>query len=166
MRTPRNRIAVTALALSAAGLLGILTREDIRLDAYPDPVHGWAVPTIGAGSIENVKPGDRITPLEAVTRTAREVQVYETALKGCVKVPLTQYEYDAYIELAHNIGARAFCTSTIVQRLNQEDYDAACDAILMWKRAGKQDCSLPGNRVCPGLWRDRLRTHAKCKGLQ
>jgi lysozyme len=160
----RSRLPIAALALSALGLVGILTREDIKLEAYPDPVHGTAVPTIGAGSTEGVRMGDTITPLEAVARAAREVQVYENALRGCVTVPLYQHEFDAFIELSHNIGARAFCTSTIVRRLNAEDYAGACEAILMWKRAGTQDCSAPGNRVCPGLWKDRLRVHAKCLG--
>lgn len=158
----KARIAVSALALSAAGLVGILTREDIKLQAYPDPVHGWAVPTIGAGSIDGVKQGDTITPLGAVQRTLREVQVFEGRLKGCMKAPLHQGEYDAYMELAHNIGPGAFCASTLVKRLNSGDYLAACDAILMWDRVGTQVCSVPGNRVCPGLWRDRLRVHAKC----
>ena len=158
------RIAIAALTLSAAGFVGILNREDIKLEAYPDPVHGWQVPTIGAGSTEGVKRGDKITPLQAINRSLREVRVFENALKGCIKVPLYQYEYDAYVQLSHNIGQGAFCRSTIVKRLNAGDYEGACEAILLFRRAGSQDCSVPGNRVCGGLWADRLRLHAQCKG--
>lgn len=158
------RIAIAALTLSAAGFVGILNRENIKLEAYPDPVHGWQVPTIGAGSTEGVKRGDRITPLQAINRSLREVRVFENALKACINVPLHQYEYDAYVELSHNIGPGAFCRSTIVTRLNVGDYSGACEAILLFKRSGKQDCSAPGNRVCAGLWKDRLRLNAKCKG--
>lgn len=162
MKNPR--IAIGLLTLSAAGLVGILTREDIKTEAYADPVHGWKVPTIGAGSIEGVKRGDKITPLAAVQRTLREVGRYEGALKGCVSVPLYQGEYDAYVELSHNIGTSAFCSSTIVKRLRAQDYSGACEAILMWRKAGPiNDCSLPNDK-CGGLWADRLRLHAKCTG--
>jgi len=160
----RARIAVAALTLSAAGFVGIINRESFSPVAYPDPVHGTKVPTIGFGSIEGVKMGDAITPVQAINRTMREVRVYEDALKGCVTSPLHQHEYDAYVELSHNIGASAFCRSTIVKRLNTGDYRGACDAILLFKYAGKQDCSAPGNRVCSGLWKDRQRVHAKCVG--
>ncbi|MFM5393164.1 lysozyme [Aeromonas veronii] len=158
------RIAIAALTLSALGFVGILNRENIKLEAYPDPVHGWQVPTIGAGSTEGVKRGDKLTPLQAINRSLHEVHSYETTLKACIQVPLYQYEYDAYVQLAHNIGPTAFCRSTIVVRLNAGDYQGACDAILLFKRAGTQDCSVPGNRVCGGLWADRLRLHAQCKG--
>lgn len=160
----RARIVVAALTLSAAAFVGITQREGFSERAYPDPVHGPAVPTIGFGSTDGVRMGDTITVPGALQRTLREVAVFEGALKACVTVPLHQHEYDAFIELSHNIGAAAFCGSTIVRRLNAGDYDGACEAILMWRRAGAQDCSAPGNRVCGGLWKDRLRVHAKCKG--
>lgn len=160
----KARIAIAAITLSAAGFVGILNREGFSPVAYPDPVHGTKVPTLGFGSTENVKMGDTITPVQAVNRTLREVRVFENSLKGCITAPLHQYEFDAYMELAHNIGPGAFCKSTIVKRLNAGDYAGACDAILLFKYAGKQDCSAPGNRVCPGLWKDRLRVNAKCKG--
>lgn len=159
------RIAITVLTLSAAGFVGLLNREGYEPVAYPDPVHGTALPTLGFGSTEGVKIGDTITPLQAINRSLREVRSFELALKNCIAVPLFQYEYDAYVELAHNIGPGAFCSSTIVKRLNVGDYPGACEAILLFKRAGKQDCSVAGNRVCPGLWKDRLRLNAKCKGM-
>lgn len=34
------RIAVAALSLSAAGFVGILTREEYREQAYADPTYG------------------------------------------------------------------------------------------------------------------------------
>ncbi|MDR6520141.1 lysozyme [Variovorax atrisoli] len=168
-QAPRQLLAV--LALSAAGLVGIVAREGYSDKAYPDPVLGTAVPTIGFGSTEGVRMGDTTTPVPALQRALRDVQTYEHALKQCVKVPLHQHEYDAYVSLAYNIGASNFCTggrkggtSVLVQRLNAGDYAGACDAILGWKYAGGIDCSIPGNRSCAGLWKDRLRLHAQCKG--
>lgn len=162
----KARIAIAALTLSAAGIVGVMTREGFSPVAYPDPVHSTKVPTIGYGSTEGVKMGDTITPVQAAQRTLREMRVFEGRLKGCVTAPLHQEEFDAYLELAHNIGPSAFCGSTIVKRVNAGDYRGGCEAILMWKRAGTVDCSTPGNRVCGGLWKDRLLVHAQCMGVQ
>lgn len=59
------RIAIAALTLSAAGFVGLLNREGYEPVAYPDPIHGVALPTLGFGCTEGVKMGDTITPLRA-----------------------------------------------------------------------------------------------------
>ncbi|HSV80098.1 MAG TPA: lysozyme [Ramlibacter sp.] len=158
------RVAVASLAITGAGLVAILNREDYRGQAYPDPVHGTKVPTIGFGSTEGVKMGDTITPVKAINRTLREIRTKENAIKRCVHAPLASYEYDAFVRLAHNIGEGRFCSSTAVRKVNALDYRGACDAILLFNRSGNQICSEPGNRVCSGLWKDRLETHKQCLG--
>jgi lysozyme len=166
MANPLNtRITVAALTLSAAAFVGILTREGYT-DQAVIPVRG-DVPTNGFGTTEGVKLGDRTTPVKAVQRALTDVSKYEGALKRCVKVPLHQAEYDLYINLSYNIGGTGFCTSTIVKRLNAMNYRGACDAILMWKYGPRQfDCSTPGNKVCAGLWADRLKVHQQCLAAQ
>ncbi len=159
----KTRIVVAALSLSAAGLVGILNREGYSDEAII-PTNG-DVPTIGFGATENVKLGDKTDPLKAVNRALMDSKKYEGAIKRCVQSPLTQTEYDVYALLAYNIGERAFCSSTIVKRLNAQDYAGACDAILMWKMYPGQDCSKP-NKVCGGIWKDRLRSHEQCMGAQ
>ena len=159
-----NRSLIAILVLSAAGLVGIAVDEGYTAKAVPDPVKGTAVPTIGFGTTGGVRMGDTTTPVKALERKLSDVQKYEGAIKQCVKVPLYQYEYDAYINLAYNIGPNAFCTSTIVKRLNAYDYPGACNAILMWKRVGDVDCSAPGNKTCSGLWERRKRLHSQCLG--
>lgn len=159
-----NRTWIILLALSAAGLVGIAVDEGYTTRAIPDPVKGTRVPTIGFGTTHGVKMGDTTTPVKALVRKLADVQQFEGALKTCVTAPLHQHEYDAYVNLAYNIGPNAFCKSTLVKKLNTLDYAGACDAILMWKRVGGTDCSEPGNRTCPGLWARRLRLHAQCLG--
>lgn len=165
------RVVLASLTLSAAGLVAIVTREGYSDKAYPDPVLGTAVPTLGFGTTGGVRMGDTTTPPKALARALTDVQKFEGALKTCVKVPLHQYEYDAYVSLAYNIGPFNFCTggkadntSNLVRRLNAQDYKGACNAILDWKKAGGVDCSVPGNKVCGGIWTDRLRLHAQCLG--
>lgn len=159
-----NRTWIILLALSAAGLVGIAVDEGYTTRAIPDPVKGTRVPTIGFGTTHGVKMGDTTTPVKALVRKLADVQKFEGALKTCVTAPLHQHEYDAYVNLAYNIGPNAFCKSTLVKKLNTLDYAGACDAILMWKRVGGTDCSEPGNRTCPGLWARRLRLHQQCLG--
>jgi lysozyme len=126
------RVVIGALSLSASALVGIALHEGYRGEAYI-PVKG-DVPTIGFGTTAGVKPGDRIEPVQALVRKLADVQRFEGALKECVRVPLHQYEYDAFMSLAYNIGPGAFCSSTLVRRLNAGDYTGACNEILRWDR--------------------------------
>ena len=157
---------MAALTLSAAGFVGILNREGLSRWLTPDPVHGTKLPTIGFGSTEGVKMGDTITPVAAVNRSLREVQVFENALKACIKVPLHQYEFDAYVELSHNIGPGAFCRSTIVKRLNAGDYPGACrgdPAIQAFRQPGT--ARYRGTGYAPGSGKTGCASMQKCKGV-
>ena len=128
--------------------------EGYRDRAYV-PVPG-DVPTIGFGTTDGVKPGDTITPPKALERALHDVQKFEGALKHCVRVPLHQHEYDAYVNLAYNIGPGAFCGSTLVRKLNAGDYIGACQQILVWdKFKGKP---------LRGLTIRRQQEHQQCMG--
>lgn len=159
-----SRTALIALSLSATGLVAIVAREGYS-DRVIIPTKG-DVPTIGFGTTQGVQPGDTTTPVKALQRALRDTQKFEGALKRCVKVPLHQREYDVYVDLSYNIGSAGFCGSQIVKRLNAGDYTGACNAILLWKRYKNiPDCSVP-NKVCGGLWTDRLRSHKLCLEAQ
>jgi len=150
----RQRIVVAALSISAVAFAGLALNEGYS-DKAIIPIPG-DVPTIGFGTTDGVKPGDTITPPKAVARALTDVQKFEGALKGCVKVPLHQYEYDAYVRMTYNIGGRAFCNSTLVAKLNAGDYAGACAEISKWNRAG--------GRVVHGLTIRRAQERATCEG--
>src|SRR5690606_15800324 len=103
-------------------------------------------------------------PVTALARKRREIsEQYEAAVKRCVKVPMHQHEFDAMVDTTYNIGATAFCNSTMVRRLNQGDYQGACDALLLWRKYKGRDCSLPEHKsVCGGLWTRRQAAHKLC----
>lgn len=128
----KTRLAIGACALSASGLIGILGYEGYSDTAYI-PVPG-DVPTIGWGTTEGVKLGDTITPEKAIERAYRDIQKTESAIHKCVHVPLSQNEYDSFSSLAYNIGTSAFCSSTLVKKLNTRDYEGACAEILRWNK--------------------------------
>ena len=95
---------------------------------------------------------------------------FEGALKQCVRVPLHQHEYDAYVSLAYNIGpgkdgvADGFCwlkrggPSTLVRRLNAGDYEGACRSILEWDKFGNPPKPLRGLTV------RRQQEYQQCMG--
>lgn len=150
----RTRTTVAALSLSAAALVGIALHEGYRGEAYI-PVPG-DVPTIGFGTTGGVQMGDRITPERALQRALTDIQRFEGALKECVKVPLHQHEYDAYISFSYNVGSAAFCNSTLVRKLNAGDYSGACAELLRWTKAG--------GRELPGLVKRRQDEYRQCMG--
>lgn len=127
-----NRTQLAGLTLSAVALVGIALHEDYSSRAII-PVPGDK-PTIGFGTTDGVKMGDSITPPKALQRALQDIQQFEGAIKRCVTVPLHQREYDAYTSLTYNIGQTAFCSSTLVRRLNAQDYEGACKEILRWDR--------------------------------
>jgi lysozyme len=150
-----KRTHIAALVLSASALVGIATHESYRGEAYI-PVPG-DVPTLGFGTTEGVKMGDKTSPERALIRLLADANAYEKAVKSCVKVPLYQHEYDAYLSLTYNIGTGAFCRSTLVKKANAGDYTGACNEILRWNKAG--------GKVLNGLVKRRQAEHDLCMGL-
>ena len=149
------------MSLSAAGFAGIVLQEGYT-DKAVIPVPG-DVPTIGFGTTEGVKLGDKITPPQAIGRAVRDINKFEGALKQCVTVPLSQSEYDVMISVAYNIGPSAFCKSGIVRKLNAMDYDGACAEIMRWRFFQGKDCAIPSNK-CSGLYSRRKIESEQCRG--
>ena len=150
-----NRLPIATLGVSGVALIGLLVAEGYRDKAYI-PVAG-DVPTIGVGTTQGVRPGDTITVPQALTRATRDVQKFEGAIKSCVKVPLYQYEYDAYVSLTYNIGEGAFCKSTLVKYLNAGRYHEACAQILRWDKFKGQPLR--------GLTLRREKEYTQCMGI-
>lgn len=171
-----TRTTIAALVLSATGLVYIAQREGYKEQAYADAVHGAAVPTVGYGTTGGVKMGDTMSPDRALVRLRADASEFERGLKRCLSTPLYQHEWDAYVGLAYNVGVTPVCKnndrtgpSTIVRRLQAGDYAGACEAIMLYDRAGPvhkpQDrCSHPANRTCRGVWTDRKALRAMCLG--
>ena len=127
----KNRFVVSILSLSAAGLLSIAGYEGFKDTAYI-PISG-DIPTIGFGHADKRIPlATRISVTDALGLLNKDTKQAQDAIKRCVHVPLSQNEYDAYTSLAFNIGSGAFCSSTLVKKLNQSDYVGACNEIQRW----------------------------------
>lgn len=149
------RYAVAGLSLTAAGLVSLANFEGFSGEAYI-PVPG-DVPTIGFGSTSGVEMGDKISVPDALGRLMRDVGNAESAIGRCVKVPLSQGEYDAYASFAFNVGGNAFCSSTLVKKLNAGDYPGACAELKRWVYVD--------GRVVHGLVNRREAEYRQCMGV-
>ena len=165
------RIAVAALALSAAGLIGIATKEGYT-DRAIIPTKGDR-PTVGFGSTvredgSRVQMGDRTDPVRALRTVKahldREENQFRESLAG---VALTQVEYDVYMDFTYQYGLANWRGSTMRKQLLAGNYAEACDALLMWRKAGGYDCStlVDGrpNKRCWGVWERQLERVAACR---
>lgn len=151
-----GRQTIAALSLSATALIGIANHEKFMPNAYKDAVN---VTTIGYGTTNGVKMGDKITPERALIRLGKDVDIFEKEMKKCLgDVELYQHEWDAYVSLTYNIGYGGFCKSSIVRKLKQNppDYNGACKSILLWNKAG--------GKVLKGLVIRRQHEYELCIG--
>ena len=147
------RLGIGALGISATVLVSIALHEGYREKAYQDAV---GVATVGYGETTGVRMGDRTTPERALVQLLKSTEKHAGAIRQCIKVPLYQHEFDAYVSLAYNIGPGNFCRSTLVKKLNAGDYTGACQEIKRWNKAG--------GKVLAGLTKRRQKDYRLCMG--
>ena len=149
----KSRIAACVLTVSAAALVSIALNEGYRGEAYQDAV---GVPTVGYGETKGVTMKSRTTPDRALVQLLSSTEKHADDIRQCIKVPLYQHEFDAYVSLAYNIGSKNFCHSTLAGKLNTRDYKGACSEIRRWNKAG--------GKVLPGLTKRREKEYRMCMG--
>lgn len=140
------------MPVNAEALKLIMSHEGLRLQAYPDPAHGWSVPTIGyghtsAGGPPKVTKGMSITEAEAEAILRQDLAYVVREVERLVTVPLNENQKGALASFTFNLGAGNFSSSTLLRKLNAGDYLGAAGEFERWVYgAGK---------VMPGLERRR-----------
>ena len=125
------------MQLSKRGIALIKEFEGLRLVAYRDIAGVW---TIGYGSTryhdgKAVKPGDKLANQEqADALLANTLSQYTDAVNQLVKVPLNQNQFDALVSFTYNEGTGALRESTLLHKLNAEDYGGAANQFLVWDK--------------------------------
>jgi len=129
------------MKLSQQGQKLIKSFEGLRLNAYRDVAGVW---TIGYGSTRYhdgraVKPGDKLSSeVQASAIFFNTLGQYEDAVNSYVKVHLTQDQFDALVSFTYNEGTYALKQSTLLRKLNAEDYEGAADQLLIWNKITDQ----------------------------
>ena len=155
------RIIVASLTLSASALIGLAVSEGYTERAVVPTKNDR--PTHGFGSTFNadgtpVKMGDKTTPERALVQLLTSTEKHADAIRSCIKVPLYQHEFDAYVSLSYQIGAGAFCRSTLIKKLNKGDYTGACNELDKWVYAG--------GKKLPGIVKRRQKEKETCLGIK
>lgn len=114
--------------------------EGLKLETYKCPA---GVLTIGYGHTgADVVCGMKITAEEAERLLRDDLRHFEWRVQQLVTVPLTQGQFDALVSFAFNVGLGALERSTLLRKLNAEDYKGAAAEFGRWTKAGGKD--LPG----------------------
>ena len=121
---------------SQAGIDLIHSFEQLRLKAYPDPGSKDGNPyTVGWGSTgSDIGPGTVWTKEKADQRFASDLSKFEQAVSLLVKVPLTQYQFDALVSFTYNLGIGSLKSSTMLKMLNEGYYSNAGLQLLRWTK--------------------------------
>ena len=130
--------------LDQASIDAIKSREGCRLAAYQDSGGTW---TIGYGKTGSVKEGDTCTQEQADKWLADDMAWAGQCVEGAVKVHLSDSQFGALVSFAYNVGAQAFTSSTLVNRLNAGDYAAVPQELERWNKVnGKVSNGLTNRR--------------------
>ena len=109
------------------------------------------VPTIGFGSTkykgQPVQDGMKISMQEAEDLLIHEMDEYEGYINHMVKAELKQCEFDALVAWVFNLGPSNLSSSTLLQKLNNKDWNDVPSQIKRWNKAG--------GKVLEGLTRRR-----------
>ena len=114
------------MKISLEGLSLIKKFEGCRLEAYKCSAN---VLTIGYGHTGGVKETDTITQPEAD-------ELLEKYVSSNVKVELNQSQFDALVAWTFNLGVGNLRESTMLKKLNNEDYASVPSEMKRWNKAG------------------------------
>lgn len=129
----KRMVAGTAAAALAVTFVG--GKEGMRLKAYRDIV---GVPTICAGETRGVTVDMVFTRAQCEAILLKGLSDFEDDVLRCAPkmADAPDERLVAHVSLAFNIGASAYCHSTVARRFNAGDVGGSCDAFDMWDRAG------------------------------
>jgi lysozyme len=119
--------------------------EGLRLTAYQDQVGVW---TIGYGHTgPEVCAELTITQEQANNLLVQDIASAVAAVNRLVTVAFNQNGFDALVDFAFNLGNNALSGSTLLRKLNADDFAGAAAEFPKWCKAG--------GKVVPGLLRRR-----------
>ena len=139
------------MQVSAEGLELLRDLEGIEREVYRDSA---GLPTIGCGHLltrdelhsGKIQCGDQVIRWKDGPLSDAEIDALlnedtgwaEACVEACVRVQLTQNQYDALVLFAYNVGPNAFRESTLCRLLNHGDYAAVPEQMRRWTKAGGQ----------------------------
>jgi lysozyme len=118
------------------------------IDTDGTPVIGYGLSQIGGIPVQI---GDRISSTQADAALNSHIREIHRELDKAIKVDLSDRQLSALTSLAFNVGVDSVKDSTLVQKINAQDYAGAADEFLRWDKANMQGALVQ----MPGLTRRR-----------
>lgn len=143
------------MAVNDATIALITLFEGFVPNWYPDPAHGWKVPTCCYGHTDAAgepkyaaTKNKRFTLAEGRAILRKDLEAVEASVKALVKVPLDENQRGALVSFVFNLGASKVRKSTLFRKLNAKDYHGAANEFGKWTLAnGKRSKGLARRRA-------------------
>jgi len=110
---------------------------------YPDPALGWKVPTCCYGHTDAAgepkyaaTKAKKFTKKEGQAILASDLKPVMAAVSKAVKVPVTDNQFGALVSFTYNLGGSNFLKSTLLKKVNAEDFAGAAKEFGRWNTAG------------------------------
>ena len=145
--------AFASLVVSGASLISFVTSHEGTVNKPYDDVAGIKTVCVGHTG-KDIVPGKTYTKEECDNLLKKDLSDHSVKMLQCIKVPVNQNQYDALLSFTFNVGPANFCKSTLLKKLNKEDYTGACDELLKW--------NMSGGKVYAGLTKRRQDERTLC----
>lgn len=152
-------------AIILAGASTVSHFEGKSNKSYLDPVNIW---TICYGETKGVKKGQYKSDEQCFESLAEDLASHDKILMSVVKVPMTTYQHAAFLSFLYNVGPgkkgvkdgfielkKTGKPSTMLRKLNEGDYEGACNEFKNWMQKGQG---------MSGIEKRRKEEMALCKG--
>jgi lysozyme len=149
---PQNKAAIIAACCAIAAPMVIAAEGWVKV-GYRDPIGivTSCVGHTGAGA----ELGRHYSDEECKAQLQADLARHAQEIDACIKVDLPLKSRAAFTSFAFNVGAAAFCSSTLDRKLNAGDLVGACAELSRWTKAA--------GRVLPGLVTRRKTERALCE---
>ncbi|NBC64143.1 MAG: glycoside hydrolase family protein, partial [Bacteroidetes bacterium] len=107
----------------------------LSLEAYSDQRGNWY---IGYGRSQGVVEGMTISEAEAEEYLREDLKVFEESVSRMLEVNVSENEFSAMVCLTYNIGPGGFAESTVLRKVNEQEWEEAAEAILLWNKVNGQ----------------------------
>lgn len=115
------------------GIQRIKNLEGWRDTQYLDAV---GLPTIGYGHLIRINERfpNRLSKIEGDRLLIKDILPFEKKVNEIVKVKLNQNQFNVLVSFLFNLGVNALDGTTSLKVLNNGDYKAFADRLLMWNK--------------------------------
>lgn len=155
MAISNRKKAVAGLGASVIALSSVVIAkwEGLVTAPYLDPV-GIMTVCYGETHVEMRK----YTPAECKDMLQTSLASHGAAIEPCLPKGLPIHVQAAVLSFSYNVGANAFCNSTMARKLQAGDIQGACNEFPRWNMAG--------GKVLPGLVKRRADEKSMCEGVK